>query len=105
MPGGPGVRMDGAVTTGNVVSRYYDSLLAKVICTAPSWPAAVQKMQRALNEFQVRSWVGWVVVRHLECTIFSDKWLGLMHGTAIQTPRFCPHRCAASRPTLRSLRT
>ena len=30
MPGGPGIRMDGAVTTGNVVSRYYDSLLAKV---------------------------------------------------------------------------
>lgn len=30
MPGGPGIRMDGAVTTGNVISRYYDSMLAKV---------------------------------------------------------------------------
>lgn len=53
MPGGPGIRLDGAVTTGNVVSRYYDSLLAKVIASAPTFPKAVQKMQRALSEFQV----------------------------------------------------
>ncbi|PNH00295.1 Pyruvate carboxylase, partial [Tetrabaena socialis] len=52
MPGGPGIRMDGAVTTGNVVSRYYDSMLAKVIASAPSFKMATQKMQRALNEFQ-----------------------------------------------------
>jgi pyruvate carboxylase len=54
VPGGPGIRVDGAVTTGNVVSRYYDSLLAKVIATAPNFNAANQKMQRALAEFQVR---------------------------------------------------
>ncbi len=30
MPGGPGIRLDGAVTTGNVISKYYDSLLSKV---------------------------------------------------------------------------
>jgi hypothetical protein len=46
--------MDGAVTTGNVVSRHFDSLLAKVIATAPTFPKAVQKMQRALSEFQIR---------------------------------------------------
>lgn len=45
--------MDGAVTTGNVISRYYDSLLAKVIASAPTFEKAAQKMQRALNEFQV----------------------------------------------------
>ncbi|GLC41025.1 hypothetical protein PLESTB_000951200 [Pleodorina starrii] len=54
MPGGPGIRMDGAVTTGNVVSRYYDSMLAKVIASAPTFRQATQKMQRALSEFQVR---------------------------------------------------
>ncbi|GMH36667.1 hypothetical protein BSKO_04540 [Bryopsis sp. KO-2023] len=54
VPGGPGVRLDGAVITGNVISRYYDSLICKVICWAPTFPKAVQKMQRALNEFQVR---------------------------------------------------
>ena len=30
VPGGPGIRLDGALTTGNVVSRFYDSLLSKV---------------------------------------------------------------------------
>ncbi|MEW5308009.1 MAG: hypothetical protein WDW36_010371, partial [Sanguina aurantia] len=54
VPGGPGIRMDGAVTTGNVISRYYDSLLAKVIASAPTFEKAAQKMQRALNEFQIR---------------------------------------------------
>ncbi|GAX77798.1 hypothetical protein CEUSTIGMA_g5241.t1 [Chlamydomonas eustigma] len=54
VPGGPGIRLDGAFTTGNVVSRYYDSLLAKVIASAPTFPKAIQKMQRALAEFQVR---------------------------------------------------
>ncbi len=37
MPGGPGIRLDGAVTTGNVMSRYYDSMLAKVIASAPTF--------------------------------------------------------------------
>ncbi|GBF90515.1 pyruvate carboxylase [Raphidocelis subcapitata] len=54
VPGGPGIRLDGAVTTGNVVSRYYDSLLAKVVASAPTFPKAVQRMARALQEFQVR---------------------------------------------------
>eukprot|EP00210_Caulerpa_lentillifera_P003086 g2948.t1 len=54
VPGGPGVRLDGSVTTGNVVGRYYDSLLCKVITWAPSFEKAVQKMRRSLNEFQVR---------------------------------------------------
>lgn len=54
VPGGPGIRLDGAFTTGNVISRYYDSLLAKVIATAPTFPKCTQKMQRALQEFQVR---------------------------------------------------
>uniref|UniRef100_A0A7R9V6Z0 Pyruvate carboxylase n=1 Tax=Chlamydomonas euryale TaxID=1486919 RepID=A0A7R9V6Z0_9CHLO len=54
VPGGPGIRMDGAVTTGNVVSRFYDSLLAKVISHAPTFRKSTQKMSRALSEFQVR---------------------------------------------------
>lgn len=52
--GGPGVRLDGAMAAGNIVSRHYDSLLVKVICKAPTFAATVQKMQRALNEFHVR---------------------------------------------------
>jgi pyruvate carboxylase len=53
-PGGPGIRLDSAVTAGNVISRYYDSLLSKVIASAPTFDKAVQRMARALQEFQVR---------------------------------------------------
>jgi biotin carboxylase len=35
------------------VSRYYDSLLSKVIASAPTFDKAVQRMARALQEFQV----------------------------------------------------
>jgi len=52
--GGPGVRLDGALGSGNVISPHYDSLLVKVICKASSFAAAAQKMQRALYEFHVR---------------------------------------------------
>ena len=34
-PGGPGIRLDGAMAAGNSVSPYYDSLLVKV-CTLSS---------------------------------------------------------------------
>lgn len=52
-PGGPGIRLDSAVAAGNVTSRYYDSLLCKVIASAPTFDKAVQRMARALQEFQV----------------------------------------------------
>lgn len=53
-PGGPGVRLDGYMQAGNTISRHYDSLLVKVICKAPSFLGAVQKLQRALYEFHIR---------------------------------------------------
>jgi pyruvate carboxylase len=52
--GGPGVRLDGAMGSGNTISPFYDSLLVKVICKASTFGASVQKMQRALYEFHVR---------------------------------------------------
>lgn len=53
-PGGPGVRLDGSLSAGNMISRYYDSLLTKVIARASTYRGAVQKMYRAVNEFTVR---------------------------------------------------
>jgi pyruvate carboxylase len=53
-PGGPGIRLDGAVAAGNVISRYYDSLLTKVISHAPTYDEALKKLDRALSEFFVR---------------------------------------------------
>jgi acetyl-CoA carboxylase biotin carboxylase subunit len=50
-PGGPGIRVDSHVYTGYVVPPYYDSLLAKLICYAPTREEAIRKAQAALEEF------------------------------------------------------
>jgi len=52
-PGGIGVRVDSALYQGMVVGADYDSLLAKVIAWGENRPAAIQRLRRALNEFQI----------------------------------------------------
>ncbi|MCL6553582.1 MAG: acetyl-CoA carboxylase biotin carboxylase subunit, partial [Firmicutes bacterium] len=46
-------RVDSALYAGQVVSRHYDPLLAKVIAWAPDRAAAIARMRRALAEFAV----------------------------------------------------
>ncbi len=53
-PGGPGVRLDGAVYAGAEVTPYYDSLLVKLTTRGPDLPTAAGRAGRALQEFRVR---------------------------------------------------
>jgi acetyl-CoA/propionyl-CoA carboxylase, biotin carboxylase, biotin carboxyl carrier protein len=53
LPGGPGVRVDSGVTTGDVVSGAFDSLLAKVIVTGATRADALERARRALDEFEI----------------------------------------------------
>ena len=50
---GPGVRDDGGVSVGYTVPVYYDSLIAKLVVWGGSRPEAVDRMARALREYQV----------------------------------------------------
>jgi acetyl-CoA carboxylase, biotin carboxylase subunit len=52
-PGGPWTRVDSHCYPGWTIAPYYDSLIAKVIVWAPDRAAAIDRMQRALSEFQV----------------------------------------------------
>jgi acetyl-CoA/propionyl-CoA carboxylase biotin carboxyl carrier protein len=52
-PGGPGVRVDSGVTTGDVISGAFDSLLAKLIVTGSNRADALERSRRALDEFEV----------------------------------------------------
>ena len=52
-PGGLGVRIDSALYAGYFVPPHYDSMVAKLIVHAPTRPAAIARMRRALDEFAV----------------------------------------------------
>ena len=54
-PSGPFTRVDSGFDEGDDVVAYYDSLLAKVIVWAPTREAAIARLDRALQEFQVGS--------------------------------------------------
>ncbi|WP_172121570.1 pyruvate carboxylase [Devosia sp. 919] len=52
---GFGVRLDGGTAyAGAVITRYYDPLLEKVTCWAPTPKEAIARMHRALREFRIR---------------------------------------------------
>ncbi len=52
-PGGRGVRVDSHIYQGYTVPPTYDSMLAKLICTAPTRLQAIEKMKMALEEFVI----------------------------------------------------
>jgi len=52
-PGGPGVRVDGALRDGMEVPLHYDALLAKVVTFGRDREESVRRMRRALGEFVI----------------------------------------------------
>jgi acetyl-CoA carboxylase biotin carboxylase subunit len=52
-PAGPGIRDDNGVFEGWTVPIEYDPLISKLVAWAPSRAEAIQRMQRALKEYQV----------------------------------------------------
>jgi acetyl-CoA carboxylase biotin carboxylase subunit len=53
LPGGPGVRVDTAAYAGYHVPPFYDSLVAKLICSGRDRAEAIARTRRALEEFVV----------------------------------------------------
>jgi pyruvate carboxylase subunit A len=52
-PGGPGIRLDGAVYRGFRIPAEYDSLLAKLVVWGYQWEQTIQRLQRALSDFTI----------------------------------------------------
>lgn len=52
-PGGPGIRVDSHAYTGYVIPPNYDSLVAKLLAWGRDRTEAIQRMQRALDEFVI----------------------------------------------------
>jgi acetyl-CoA carboxylase, biotin carboxylase subunit len=52
-PGGPWTRVDSHCYPGWMIAPFYDSLIAKLIVWAPTRLEAIDRMDRALGEFQI----------------------------------------------------
>ncbi|BBH53019.1 acetyl/propionyl/methylcrotonyl-CoA carboxylase subunit alpha [Fluviispira sanaruensis] len=52
-PEGEGIRVDTGVTEGSRINSNFDSLIAKLIVTAPTRALAVQKLKNALEDFSI----------------------------------------------------
>ncbi|WMJ74530.1 acetyl-CoA carboxylase biotin carboxylase subunit [Cytophagaceae bacterium ABcell3] len=53
LPGGNGVRVDTHCYTGYIIPSNYDSMVAKIICSAATRDEALNRMKRALEEFVI----------------------------------------------------
>ena len=53
VPAGPGVRWDGGYDEGDTISQYFDNLVGKLIVWAPDRDRAIERMLRALDEFEI----------------------------------------------------
>ena len=52
-PSGPGVRNDSGVEAGFEVPVFYDSMISKVVASAPDRGGAIVRIRRALAEYQI----------------------------------------------------
>jgi acetyl-CoA carboxylase biotin carboxylase subunit len=66
VPDGPGIRHDGGVEVGADVPVFYDPLLSKLIAWGRDRTEAIVRMQRALDEYDVRG---------IETTVPFFRWM------------------------------
>jgi len=52
-PGGPGIRIDSHVYSGYTISPHYDSMIAKIIARGANREEALNRLHRALEEFDI----------------------------------------------------
>ena len=88
-PGGPGVRIDSGITTGDIITGSFDSLLAKLIVTGDNRKDAIEKARRALEEFEITGLPTTIPFHRAivqEPAFTADKRPGfLIHTTWIET--------------------
>jgi acetyl-CoA/propionyl-CoA carboxylase biotin carboxyl carrier protein len=79
LPSGPGVRWDGGYQEGDTISQYYDNLIGKLVVWAPDRDRAIDRLVRALREFEV-SGVHTTIPAHI-ALLSHDDFRNVRHST------------------------
>jgi acetyl-CoA/propionyl-CoA carboxylase, biotin carboxylase, biotin carboxyl carrier protein len=79
VPSGPGVRWDGGYQEGDTISQYYDNLIGKLVVWAPDRERAIDRLVRALQEFEIAG-VHTTVPAHL-ALLQHDDFRAMRHST------------------------
>ncbi len=103
IPEGPGVRWDGGYDEGDTISQYYDNLIGKLIVWAPDRDRAIERMIRALGEFEIGG-LKTTIPAHLtllptpafRSVTHSTKWV----EDEVDQTQFATHLPDASVPTV-----
>jgi propionyl-CoA carboxylase alpha chain len=84
IPEGDGIRVDAGYESGSTVSTFYDAMLAKVVCHAPTREAAARKLADTLARARIH---GVTTNRdQLVAALRSDAFLAGEVSTAFLTP-------------------
>ncbi|MBB3664639.1 acetyl-CoA carboxylase biotin carboxylase subunit [Prauserella sediminis] len=78
LPGGPGVRVDTGFVAGDRISPFYDSMIAKLICSGPDRDTALARGRQALAELRVEG-VPTTVSMHRRLLDEPDLRAGAVH--------------------------
>ncbi len=87
IPGGPGVRVDSAAYQGYAIPPFYDSMIAKLIVWEENREAAITRMLRALEEFEIQG-VKTTIPFHTIVLNHPDFQRGEFYTNFIQTKIF-----------------
>jgi acetyl-CoA/propionyl-CoA carboxylase biotin carboxyl carrier protein len=79
VPSGPGVRWDGGYDEGDAISQYYDNLVGKLIVWADTRDHAIDRMVRALGEFEIGP-IKTTIPAHL-ALLQTDDFRNVNHST------------------------
>ncbi|WP_019854614.1 acetyl-CoA carboxylase biotin carboxylase subunit [Actinopolyspora mortivallis] len=82
-PGGPGVRVDTALTRGDRISPFYDSLIAKLVCWGSDRQQAYARAGQALREFRVEG-VASTIPLHRRLVEDPELLAGPVHTTWLE---------------------
>lgn len=82
-PGGPFTRVDTHAYAGYVMSPHYDSLIAKVVVWAPDRDQALNRMDRALYEFEVAGRGVHTTIPFLRRVVAEPEFRKAVHSTSL----------------------